>query len=352
MWASGYYGYLSDYLLLWAIWVSLVAHAWCFFRLFPRHKRHKLSLVVGNALVACCLAGFAGMIAESYLRFVSTATDAYGATLTCRRWHVAYAPTNSLGHRDLEWSEAKPLGVKRVAFVGDSFTYGWGINRPEDRFSNLIQTRFEAVDPGSVEVMNVAWRGWDARAQVAGIERMIREYGADEVVLCYVPNDIEGVLPTRPDFDPKKPPQSTWLRTDCSFLLDYLYYRVYAPRVAQVAGYCDWLAEGFLNESTWKEHQADLGRIIALCREHQVPLRVALLPFLQTTGTKFQAGGIHAMLTEFFRRNEVPVVDLRPCIQGYMPKDLAVNAHDYHPNELANRLFADCIWKAFFVGSR
>ena len=349
MWNTGYYGYLSDYLWWWVALGSLILHTWCFFRFVPQSWRPHVRLVLGNLLVALCLLAGVGLGAESYLRFLSVATDSYGATLTCKRWHVAYAKVNSLGHRDPEWSEQKPPGLRRIAFVGDSFTYGWGINNVEDRFTDILQRRFDERLPNHVEVMNVAWGDWDTREQVRWIGRMIDNYAVDEVVLCYLPNDIEKILPVRDDFDPLQPPHSKLLRTDSSFLLDYLYYRIYAPSVPSDFNYFDWLAEGFKNPETWQEHQSDLGRIIARCREAGAQLRVAILPFLRTVGDRYQPDEIHGLIERFFAANQVPVVDLLPATKGRDVQSLTVNPHDAHPNERANRLFADAIWDAFYA---
>jgi lysophospholipase L1-like esterase len=352
MWATGDFGYLSDYLLFWVAVLSLGIHTWCFFHLFPRTWA-KMRLVIGNVLVFTCLLAVVALGAESYLRFVSTGTDAYGATLTCKRWHKVYAPTNSLGHRDKEWSEAKPPGVRRIAFVGDSYTYGWGINDPADRFTDILQRRFDAREgPGKVEVMNVAWRGWDTAAQVRELKRLIPTYGIDEVVLCYVPNDIETVLPVTEGFDPKRPPQTVYLRTDQSFLLDYLYYRLFAPRSQGAAPYLDWIAEGYSSETTWRAQEARLGEIIQVCREHGVRLGVVLLPFLRTSGTRYDAERIHGVVRRFFESNGVAVIDLRGAVSGQDPRRLAVNAHDYHPNETAQRRFADAIEAGLYGGGK
>ena len=47
---SGAFGYLTDYLLWLAIYVSLLVHTWCFFRFFPRDKHRKSGLLIGNGL--------------------------------------------------------------------------------------------------------------------------------------------------------------------------------------------------------------------------------------------------------------------------------------------------------------
>ena len=45
MLTSGAFGYLADYVLWWMLYLSLLVHTWCFFRLFPRDKLFKLSVV-------------------------------------------------------------------------------------------------------------------------------------------------------------------------------------------------------------------------------------------------------------------------------------------------------------------
>ena len=351
MWRTGYYGFLADYLWWWAALASLLLHTCCFFRLFPRQRHPRLRLVLGNLLVTACMLTGIGLAGESYFRFASAETDAYGASLTCRRWHAAYARLNSLGHRDHEWSEKKPAGVRRIAFVGDSFTYGWGINNVKDRFSNIIQRRFEQLQPGTVEVMNVAWNNWDTLSELKWIQRINATYAVDEVVLCYLPNDMEKIVPVAEDFNPARPPRSTLIRTDGSFLLDSLYYRVYVPRVPTVVHYFDWLADAYKSETIWQEQESNLGLIISACRDYGVTLRVALLPFLRTSGERYKPERIHARLRRFFDANDVPLVDLLPAVAGYGPNELTVNAHDAHPNELANRLFAEAIWNAFYAKS-
>ena len=349
MLTSGAFGYLADYLLLWMLYFSLLIHTWCFFRFFPKARHKWTGVLAGNALVFSCLLGPVAIAGESYLRFACVETDSFGVSLPARRWFALHTNLNSLGCRDREWSREKPPGVRRIAFVGDSFTYGWGIERPEDRFPDLIQARFDRRAPRTVEVMNVAKAGWDSGDQIQPIKDMIDIYGVDEVVLCYVANDIEKLLPTRDGFNPTRPPEPSFFNIDSSCLLDYLYRRIIVPRVASVSGYHDWLAEGYAEQTTWREHQRRLGTIIRHCEKTGVVFRVALLPFIRTGGEKFQTAKLHSTLARFFEANNVPVVDLAPTIVGRPAAELVVNRGDAHPNEFAQTLFADRIWSAFYA---
>ena len=350
MLAIGVFGYLGDYLIWWLIYVSLLVHTWCFFKFFPRDRRRKLGLVAGNALVFVCMLGLAAAVGETYLRFLSIETDAFGMSLPARRWFALHTQLNSVGCRDVEWTREKPAGVRRIAFVGDSFSYGWGIKRVEDRFPDRLQAEFDHRSPGTVEVMNLAKPGWGTDAQIQPIRDIASLYDVDEVVLCHVCNDIESLLPTRPGFNPTRPPDPGWLNPESSCLLDYLYRRIWLPRVPTVCGYHDWLAEGYGDAGIWKQQQQQLGAIIGYCKDRGVTLRVVLLPYIRTGGEKFHMSGIHATLGKFFEVNETQVLGLLPALAGHDPDELVVNSQDAHPNELAHQLFAEAIWERFYAG--
>ncbi len=349
MLTSGAYGYMADYIVWWVLLLSLLVHTWTFFKFFPWKRYRKLGLIIGNALILACMLGIVAMAVESHLRFVVVETDAFGVSLPARRWFTLNTRLNSLGCRDVEWTQEKPAGALRIAFVGDSFAYGWGIERVEDRFTDRLAAMFERRSPQTVEVMNVAKPGWGTGDQIEPVRRLIARYGIDEVVLCYVPNDIEKLLPTTGDFNPTRPPEPTFFNPDSSCLLDYLYRRIYLPRVPTIRDYHDWLAEGFADKEIWSRHQRQLHAIISHCREHDVTIRALLLPFLRTRGEKYEANQLHAVLRSYFEVHKVPLVDLLEVLSLWEPKDLVVNARDPHPNKRAHELVADAIWRAFYA---
>lgn len=347
MLTSGVFGFLFDYVVWWLLFLSLLLHTWCFFRFFPK-RAARVRLILGNFLVFLCFLGAVVLVAESYLRFVAVETDSFGMSLPARRWFALHTRLNSLGCRDKEWSANKSQGVRRIAFLGDSFTYGWGIENPNDRFGDLIQARFDAIKPGSVDVMNVAKPGWGTSDQINPLMSMIEGYGVDEVVLCHVPNDIEKLLPISEDFNPIRPPSPGFFNLDSSPLMDHLYRRVYLPRVPTVRGYHDWLADGYADPAVWNLQTENFQRMVELCRERGVTFRVALLPFLRTQGSKFDQHAIHEKLQNEFQANQIVVVDLQDVSREHAAAELVVNTVDPHPNELAHQFFAERIWKAFW----
>lgn len=349
MWTSGYYGYLADYLIWCALTVSVWIHAWFLLKAWPADRKPRARLIAGNFAVGVCLLVSFAFAAESYLRFVSVSTDVMGATMTCKRWKAAYTSLNSLYCRDTEWEQQKPPGTYRIAFVGDSFVYGWGINRVEDRFPDLIQARFDSTRQTRVEVMNVAWGGWDTEEQLKAIREYLGPYSVDEIVLCYLPNDIHNLIPVTDDFHPKRAPKSVYLNTESSFLLDWVFYRVIAPRFFETRAYGDRIAEAYADGEIWTRQMRLLRQIIEVCRERGTRLRVALLPFIVINGESYDPRRIHRQLADFFAKNSIPVVDLRGAVADHPPGSLILSRQDPNPNEKANRLFADGIWDAFYA---
>ncbi len=348
MWATGAYGYLLDYLLWWGLYISLLLHTWCFFRFFPERRRRS-RLILGNVLVTLCMLATLAMVAETYIRFVSVATDSLGASLTNKRWKQAYARLNSLYCRDKEWTEHKPEGVVRIAFVGDSFVYGWGVNDPADRFTEILQKRFEQRAPGKYEVMNVAWGGWNTKKEVEAIRDWLPSYDVDEVVLCYLPNDIEWLVPSEEGATLLEPIRPSFVNLESSFLLDYLFHRLVAPRLRAGPSYWDWLTAAYEDPAIWGRQEAALREIVSLCRERNMRLRAVLVPFLQAEGTRYDAAKIHARVGAVFESGGVPTIDLLPPVQGLDPSGLTINRFDVHPNEAAHRIFAERIWERFYA---
>jgi len=350
MWASGQYGYPSDYLLWWIVPLSLGVHLWCFFRLTRGRARRIRHLVAGNALVTLLMLAAVGLVAESYLRFVGAETDTFGVTLTSKRWFKAYPKLNSSMFRDDEWAKAKPPGVRRIAFVGDSFTYGWGINTRADRYTARLQRMFDRRKKEQVQVMNSAWVGSDTALQAKLIHEMVESFDVDEIVLCHVPNDLENLIPKPKDENPLQRDKCRSVNTESSFLLDYLYYRIVAPRLGRT-NYFEWLQKGYDNQVVWRQQLDQFDAIIAYLRANGVKLRVVLLPFIRTPGAEFDAAGVHAKVTEAFRERGIEVLDLLPVFRGRDYRTMIVNSHDLHPNEEAHGLIADAIWQGLYTTS-
>ena len=90
--------------------------------------------------------------------------------------------------RDREHSVAAAPGVRRILFLGDSVTLGYGI-RPEEAYPQVLQDLLDARG-WQAEVFNVAFSGWSTRQERIAYERIGRRYHPQDVVVAVCLNDI------------------------------------------------------------------------------------------------------------------------------------------------------------------
>ncbi len=96
--------------------------------------------------------------------------------------------TNGDGLRDRHHTVATPPGLRRVVCLGDSVTYGYGIE-PENAFPQVLE-RLYVAQGGRVEVFNAAAPGWSTRQARIAYRALLRKYRAERVVLGVCLNDI------------------------------------------------------------------------------------------------------------------------------------------------------------------
>jgi len=96
--------------------------------------------------------------------------------------------SNSVGFWDEEFTEKKEPGRCRIAFLGDSFTWGLGVSE-EGRFSNLV----EAEDPNR-ESLNFGMPGYGTDQSLLVWRGVASFYQPDLVVLTIYDNDYRDNL--------------------------------------------------------------------------------------------------------------------------------------------------------------
>ncbi|MDD5128102.1 MAG: GDSL-type esterase/lipase family protein [Candidatus Omnitrophica bacterium] len=108
--------------------------------------------------------------------------------------HVKIPPTtikvSSAGIRDREYSFAKPEGVYRIVILGDSISFGWGVEM-EQAFPELLEGFLNERDPGRYEVINFSVPGYNFSQEVATLERKCLGYHPDLVIFSVCGNDYQ-----------------------------------------------------------------------------------------------------------------------------------------------------------------
>lgn len=254
------------------------------------------------------------------------------------RVYGAPVHTNDLGFRDSQATiPARRAGEFRIVVLGDSFTFGTGVEY-ERIFTRQLQARLAAKHP-EVHVINLAVEGYNVLQYEAVLEEVGLALDPDLVLVALFPvNDFE-----MDNYD-NHVRLASGGTVDTPWRESLYVYRAYLQRLERVAGK---LAHRLVPASAsagpdlgWEKNIAALKRIAALAQAHGVPVEVALLP--HTKGFETQRA-IFGRVGEQCRQAALRCLDLLQVFRTKGVKDgaLVLNAIDPHGNAEYHRLVAE-----------
>lgn len=342
------FGLPPDYLFAFSVWVAGGCGALIGLLRFRRQSRHNLSrLITSNLLLACWVViGFLTVV-EFYFAFVYDQSDTFNMTLASRRWFNRHIEPyrNADGFRDThELPEQLPAGKRHVVFVGDSFTFGHGIRRIEDRFSDIVAADLERVHPGEFIVSNLGEAGYEV-SLIEGLVRALVEHGRPVTTLVYVYNlnDIEGYDPqtaeTIKSLQANEP--RFWLFARL-YSWNWFYFRYQQYSRAEVSNYFPHLQKSYDTEA-WNGLAAKLDAMRDVCRGAKIDFRMVIFPFVHNLGPDYPFEAVHKKMVRYCDSSAIPVLDLLPVLNEHAHERLVVSRFDAHPNEAAQRIVAQAL---------
>ncbi|HZM01206.1 MAG TPA: SGNH/GDSL hydrolase family protein, partial [Planctomycetota bacterium] len=256
-----------------------------------------------------------------------------------RQSHGARVVTNSEGLRDRERSRSKPDGVQRIAVLGDSFSFGYGVEGDA-----IWPAVLERLLPEGSEVLNFGVGGYSTRDEAAVLEHKALAFEPDLVLVGYTLNDPD----VEPDsgriaqpslhslFDEPEWWQHSQLLRLCS--------RLRHERALERWGGGNQIQYLHACPETWDTVVRAFARIGAVSAARGLPVGVVLFPVIpggQWSTYRFTA--IHAQVRAEADRHGFPALDLLPVWAAHAPGALRVADDDAHPNALGHRLTAETV---------
>jgi lysophospholipase L1-like esterase len=95
---------------------------------------------------------------------------------------------NRHGHRGPEFTEKKPPDVFRILALGDSFTFGWGVE-DHQTFSRVLEKRLQEAGH-RVEVWNAAVPAWHSIQSLHYLRKEGVPFQPDLVVMSFFVDDV------------------------------------------------------------------------------------------------------------------------------------------------------------------
>lgn len=235
---------------------------------------------------------------------------------------------NSDGFRDRKYLLEKN-NKYRIIFLGDSITFGWGVEQNET-FESILETELNKLYP--TEILNFGIGNYNTEQEINLFLEKGLKYNPDKVVVFYFINDAE-VTPIKSHLE--------WLGH--SQFLTYYWSRLHRlfTNLASSQNYKNYYTNLYQeNQEGWQRTKAAFLKLKEIAHQKKIVLQVVLLPELHKL-ENYPFKKEHGMLTSFLNDNQIQNLDLISFLRDWKePTQLWVAKDDVHPNRLGHQLIA------------
>jgi hypothetical protein len=256
-----------------------------------------------------------------------------------RRGHAmgTRVETNRYGMRDDDTPPPGTPGRQRVVVLGDSFTFGFGVEA-DAAYPNVLERLLRDDGAASVDVLNLGVGGYGARDVSAAFLHKGMPWKPVLAVVGYVLND--------PETEPIQPLHTYFAEPRCWQHSNVARLLVAAHREWQIRrlGGGDYLrylhAPG---QPKWESVVRAFGEMGREAKAEGLPVLVLIFPVpAGTSWSRYPYRDLHDQVARAARDAGLQPLDLLERFSVYPPGQL-FTAYDDHPNELAHRLAAEAI---------
>jgi lysophospholipase L1-like esterase len=256
--------------------------------------------------------------------------------------------TNSLGFRENEYPLERPSDTRRIVVLGDSYTFGLGVEFGQTYGKQLEARMSRALGP--TEVINFGVSGYNTLQELATLREIAARYRPDLIIVGFVLNDVERARPVT-----KAHPASAWspLGAHNALKRHSMLYRYVSPKIGAVfalfgARYAFGMTHNLIDSYTgaspgWAEVREALLGIAEEARKLQAGMLVVVFPMMVDFRT-YPLEHAHRAVMHFCQDNGIEALDLLARFRDQNAAELAVFL-DGHPNGRAHGIFADEIYR-------
>lgn len=341
LWARSSY-FLKDffpYLVL--LILSLIVLIFASYKIYKSDTQKKkkqvfLATVFTIFTIVLVFSGF-----EAYFRYVYDVPDGLGYLKVNRKWHERHVIHNNYFFRDRDFDTDKKEDITRIAVLGDSIAFGGGIEKVEDRFSNILEKKLREAGK-NVEVYNLGKPGYDTQAEIEEYEK-VKHLNFDILVWEYFLNDIQpkGKSTGTPIIDQNSQKgKIVTFASDRSVFFDFVYWRFSQryQRTFQALKTAD--LNQYKNQQVLEDHKKAISDFVKNLEEEKVKTFVIIFPPTLFLGPDYPAKDIHETMGEYFEKLGLKITDLLPDLMSEDRNKLIASKFDPHPNETVHNLAA------------
>jgi len=224
-------------------------------------------------------------------------------------------------------------GRATVVFLGDSFTFGEGVELA-DTFVERVGAHLTSAVPGAPAVVNAGVAGHGTVEEAARLEQLLARFRPRAVVLVHVPNDA---IP----WDASAQRAMDLLNVPAGG-----FSRLLSLATAQTSsgGVEDWYRSYYVGERSedWARSREAFLWMAEQCRAASVRFAVVTFPLMHRLDD-YPLGEITEAVAAAARLAHVPHLDLLPGFAGQDASTLWAHPAERHPNARAHAIAAERI---------
>ncbi|MBI4974099.1 SGNH/GDSL hydrolase family protein [Candidatus Roizmanbacteria bacterium] len=280
--------------------------------------------------------------------------------------------TNSLGYRDHEFGK-KSTDTYRILTVGDSFTFGHGIENNNETYPKKLE-KYLNMKGKKVEVFNVAVRGYSPDQEYRQIVNKLLFLEPDMIIWNFSDlGDLHNTVAHNGDW----PTPSLYdvgfsrlipLDARANWLYVGRYIKERLPtfmRDSNLINFCIYYAsqthlftrkpnipDDALTDWAVRKLNLQIEDVKKRTDKRNIILIIAVIPYPYKFSPSIANSKDDDVFANFFsglRKREIMVISIQDVImsKGVKPRDLYY-AVDYHPNRLGTSMFANVVGEAVF----
>ncbi len=277
----------------------------------------------------------------------------------------AHVKINSRGFRDRDYPEEKGGNIFRIVGLGDSFTFGAGVELEDTYLKQLEKMLKKKSSSKQIEVLNMGVPAYNTFQELTLLKEDGLNYAPDLVIVGFLLNDVDLLNPkwlakkdiksprqfnesVVRDFEPKIHNVYRFLKKK-SLLLHFLLFRLSElakklnlPIETESTYYQNAYHEG---NKGWQVAKSSLQEIAALGKIKNFQMLVVIFPFLVSLDDSYPYLGAHSEIVKFCKSQDIQVLDLFSYYRGRKPGTLWISLIDSHPNPEGHQIAAEAIYK-------
>lgn len=321
-----------------------------------RFAKKKLSAKTINIFVGLAATFFSLVwlftLTEVYFRYIYEASDGIGLLKIAQKWHQRHVVFNSHFRREKkEFTSQKSLDEFRIGVIGDSITFGIGIENPADIYTNILERKLRAEGINAV-VYNLGISGIDTKDEIKDFHNLEAEnLKFDMLVWEYFLNDNDELSsgPKTQITLNSKTRLSNYpvikSLVDHSFFADFIYWRLSTRYDQTFQSLSDIDLQQYHNQALLQTHQALIRDFIQELHYKHIPIIVMPFPFIPSDTIRRQAKTEYNLMYTFFAQQPTELINVDDLFAPYPVSQLKASRFDHHPSEFAHQLVAEKLYQ-------